>query len=242
MIEDAKDWIRERAGKVLVCTTGGLLALSALSLGATVLDDGSADADAQADELIVQLHDDLEQAQDDLDAKHAQLLADLPGLDAERADRDRATARSVLLSLTDSSASSRNTAQAQAALDARHDFLDGSSRTLTEFVPEWMAATGSAQGSGRTYTLASLDVDVTGVKGLDYSYTGVARLNPVSEDGASTAKSEYVVFTFSTRQDGTVSSFEAYRASSRTRDQIAPAESDASTASPIPSPAPSDGG
>lgn len=82
------------------------------------------------------------------------------------------------------------------------------------------------------------------MKGLDYSYIGVARLDPVSADGKSKAKakakSEYVVFTFATGQDCTVASFEAYRASGRTRDQLAAqrpsaSASPAETASPGPS-------
>jgi len=103
-----------------------------------------------------------------------------------------------------------------------------------------MAATGAGKGAGTAYQLADFDVDVGAVKGLDYSYIGVARLDPVSADGKSTAKSEYVVFTFATGQDGTVASFEAYRASGRTRDQLAAqrplaSASPAETASPGPS-------
>ncbi|MCQ6272050.1 hypothetical protein M8J71_16385 [Pseudarthrobacter sp. R1] len=240
MIEDVKDWVRARAGKVLVCSTGTLLALSLLSLALALLADGSADADAKADQLIVQLQGKQEDAQSALETKHARLLAALPGMDAERADRDRAAARSVLLSLTDSSAASRTVKETQAALDARYAFLGTSSRILTEFIPEWMAATGAGKGAGTAYQLADFDVDVAAVKGLDYSYIGVARLDPVSADGKSTAKSEYVVFTFATGQDGTVASFEAYRASGRTRDQLVaqrpPASaSPAETASPGPS-------
>ncbi|MFF1880296.1 hypothetical protein ACFVVC_02340 [Pseudarthrobacter sp. NPDC058196] len=235
MIEDMKDWVRGRAEKVLVGTTGTLMALSLLSLVPALLADGPAEADATADQSIVQLQGKLEDAQAALQARHAQLLADLPGMDAERPDQDRVTARSVLLSLTDSSASSRTVKETQVALDARYGFLGTSSRTLTEFIPEWMATTSSGQGAGTAYRLADFDVDVTAVKGLDYSYTGVARLDPVSADDRPTVKSEFVVFTFTTGQDGTVSSFEAYRASGRTRDQLAaPAASasPAATASP----------
>jgi hypothetical protein len=63
------------------------------------------------------------------------------------------------------------------------------------------------------------------VLGLNYSYTGVARLDPVrvGPDQNSAAKSEFVVFTYSTSQDGTVTSLDAYRASSKTRDALAAA-------------------
>lgn len=237
MIEDAKDWMRDQAGKIVVCTTGALMALSLVLLGSALAGNGTEDPEARADQIIAQLRDDLEAAQADLDVEHARLLADLPGMDPERAERDRISARSVLLSLTGSSASSRSVEETQAALDARYEFLGPSSRVLAEFLPEWMAATGSDQRLGTTYRLARLEVDVTGVKALDYSYAGVARLAPVSAEGDSTAKSEHVVFTYATRQDGSMSSFEAYRASSRTRDRLLGKEpDDAATPSPIASP------
>lgn len=245
MIEDAKDWVRERAGKVLVSSTGALLSLSLIPLGSAVLGNGSADAETRADQLIAELQGDLEKADTELDTAHARLLADLPGLDAERADRDRVTARSVLLSLTGSSSSTRSLAEAQASLDARYGFLGPTSRVLTGFIPEWMAATGSGHGPGTTYRLVALDVDVTDVRGLDYSYAGVALFDPVTADGESTTKREYVVFTFATRQDSSVSAFEANRASSRTRDLlVAQDPDDAVTAVPtkIPSAEPAENG
>lgn len=245
MIEEAKDWVRQRAGKVLVCSTGTLLALSLIPLGSALLGNESADAETRADQLIVGLQGELETAEKALDATHAQVLADLPGLDAERADRDRAFARSVLLGLISPSSSTRDLAGTQAFLDARYEFLGPTSRALTEFIPEWMAATGSGHGSGTTYRLVTLDIDVTEVRGLDYSYAGVARFDPVRADGESTAKREYVFFTFSTRQDGSVSSFEAYRASSRTRDLLVAQEPVAkATAVPttIPSAEPTENG
>jgi hypothetical protein len=220
VIDDVKRWARARAGTVMVCTTGALLALSLLALGGAVLGRGSEDADANADRLVARLQGDLEGAQGDRDARHAGLMAQLPGMDPERAASDRATARSVLLSLTETSATSRSTEEAQAALDARYDFLGPGSWTLTGFVPEWMAATAGGQGKRTPYRLSSVEVDATSVMGLDYAYAGLARLDPVSPDGQGIAKSEFVVFTFSTRQDGMVSAFEAYRASSRTRDQL----------------------
>jgi hypothetical protein len=245
VIEDAKDWVRERAGKVLVCSTGTLLALSLIPLGSALLGNGSADAEAKADQLIVELQGDLETAENELKATHARLLADLPGLDAERADRDRVTARSVLLSLIGPSSSTRGLAETQASLDARYEFLSTTSRVLTEFIPEWMAATGSGHGSGTTYRLVTLGIDVTEVRGLDYSYAGVARFDPVTADGESTAKREYVIFTFRTRQDCSVSAFEAYRASSRTRDLLVaqkPDDTAAAVMTPTPRAKPAENG
>ena len=248
MIDDVKRWIRARAGKVLVCSTGALLALSLALLGTSLLGDGTADAEAQADELIVSLEEDLQTAQTELRTQHETLLSQLPGMDVERVSRDRATARSVLLSLTASSSSSRGVAQTQAHIDARYEFLSPDSRALTEFIPEWMAATGSGQGAGTTYRLALLDIDVSGVQGLDYSYVGVARLDPVSVDGETTGKSEYVIFTYATGQDGSVASFEAYRASSRSRDALVAAEQTTAEGETIPeddaepTTVPSDGG
>ncbi|MFE4334027.1 hypothetical protein ACFRQM_32830 [Streptomyces sp. NPDC056831] len=243
MNEEIKDRLRQHAGKLLIGGTGALFVLSVLTLGSSLVGDGSAASDTKADQLVHKLEGDLDDAQAKLEMRHAALLAQLPGVDVERVDRETVTGRSLVLSLIDSSASIRTVKEQQALLDARYGFLDHESRVLTEFVPEWMTATGATQGSGTTYTLADLDIDVSRVQGLNYSYTGVVRLDPVrvGPDRNSTAQSEFVVFTYATSQDGTVTSLDAYRASSRTRDTLAaagkgqPAEPD-DTATPSPKP------
>ncbi|MFG2684024.1 hypothetical protein [Streptomyces sp. NPDC048392] len=225
MNEEIKDRLRPHAGKILLGGTGALLALSVVTLGASLLSDGPAASDTQADAVVHKLEGDLGDAQAKLAAQHTALLAQLPGMDVERVNRDRATGRSLLLSLTDSSASTRTVKKQQVLLDARYGFLDHKSRVLTEFVPDWMTASGATKGAGMTYTLADLDIDVSRVQGLNYSYTGVARLDPVrvGPDQNSAAKSEFVVFTYATSQDGTVTSLDTYRASSQTRDALAAA-------------------
>ncbi|MCX5103419.1 hypothetical protein [Streptomyces sp. NBC_00439] len=243
MNEHIKDRLRQHTGKLLIGATGTLLALSVLTLGSSLVGDSPAASDTRPDALVQRLKSDLDKAQAELRTQHAALLNQLPGVDVERVDRDTATGRSLLLSLTDSSASTRTVKEQQALLDARYGCLDHESRVLTEFVPEWMTATGAVQGSGTTYTLAGLDIDVSRVQGLDYSFTGVARLDPVrvGADRNSTAKSEFVVFTYATSQDGTVTLLDAYRASSRTRDALAAADKDrpaepGSTAASSPKP------
>ncbi|MFI9629327.1 hypothetical protein [Streptomyces sp. NPDC052042] len=222
MTVDVKHWLRDHAGKVLVCGTGALLALSVFSLGTSLLAGESDEAERQAARLIVKLENDLAAAQDALENRHEALLTALPGVDTERVRHDAATGRSILLSLTDSSASSRDVKQTQVLLDARYEFLDNGSRVLTEFIPEWMTATGSSRGVGTVYTPAQLDIDVSGIHGQDYSYAGVTRMDPVAVSGPDSA-SEYVVFTYRTAQDGTVTSLDAYRASDKTRDLLAAA-------------------
>ncbi|MFF8914181.1 hypothetical protein ACF08M_12855 [Streptomyces sp. NPDC015032] len=228
MNEEIKDKLRHHAGKILLGGTGALLALSAVTLGASLLGDGPAASDAQAEAVVQKLEGRLGDAQGKLATQHAALLARLPGMDIERVNRDRATGRSLLLSLTDSSASTRTVKEQQALLDARYSFLDHASRALTEFVPEWMTATGATKDAGTTYTLGDLDIDVSRVQGLNYSYTGVARLDPVriGPEQSGTTKSEFVVFTYSTSQDGAATSLDAYRASSKTRDALAAADED----------------
>ncbi|KAB7839528.1 hypothetical protein [Streptomyces mobaraensis] len=223
MKEEIKDKLRQHAGKVLLGGTGALLALSVATLGASLLSDGPAASDTQADAVVHKLEGDLGEAQAKLAARHTALLVQLPGMDIERVNRDRATGRSLLLSLTDSSASTRTVREQQVLLDARYGFLDHKSRVLTEFVPEWMTATGATKGAGTMYTLADLDIDVSRVQGLTYSYTGVARLDPVrvGPDRNRAAKSKLVVFTYSTSQDGQVTSLDAYRASSKTHGVLA---------------------
>ncbi len=225
MNEEVRDKLRQHAGKILLGGTGALLALSVVTLGAGLLSDGPAASDTQADAVVQKLESNLGDAQAKLATQHTALLVQLPGMDIERVNRDRATGRSLLLSLTDSSTSTRTVKEQQVLLDARYDFLDHKSRVLTEFVPEWMTATGATKGAGTTYTLADLDIGVSRVQGLNYSYTGVARLDPVrvGPDQNSAAKSEFLVFTYSTSHDGTVTSLDAYRASSKTRDTLAAA-------------------
>ncbi|MEU9267164.1 hypothetical protein AB0E04_17170 [Streptomyces sp. NPDC048251] len=229
-----KDKLRQHAGKILLGGTGALLALSVITLGASLLSDGPAASDTQADAVVHKLESNLGDAQAKLATQHTALLVQLPGMDIERVNRDRATGRSLLLSLTDSSASTRTVKEQQVLLDACYGFLDHKSRVLTEFVPEWMTATGATKGAGTTYTLADLDIDVSRVQGLNYSYTGVARLDPVrvGPDQNSAAKSEFVVFTYATSQDGTVTSLDAYRASSKARDALAAASEE----QPFPKP------
>ncbi|MFJ2420225.1 hypothetical protein [Streptomyces brevispora] len=225
MNEEIKDKLRQHAGKILLGGTGSLLALSVFTLASSLLNDGPAATDTQADALVQKLEGNLGDAQTKLTTQHAALLVQLPGMGIERVNRDRATGRSLLLSLTGSSASTRAVKEQQVLLDARYGFLDHKSRVLTEFVPEWMTATGATKGAGTTYTLADLDIAVSRVQGLSYSYTGVARLDPVrvGPDQNSAAKSEFAVFTYSTSQDGTVTSLDVYRASSKSRNTLAAA-------------------
>ncbi|MEU0030654.1 hypothetical protein [Streptomyces sp. NPDC006335] len=222
MKEEIKDNLRQHAGKILLGGTGALLALSMVTLGASLLSDGPAASDTQADAVVHKLEGNLGDARAKLAMQHTALLVQLPGMDIERVNRDRATGRSLLLSLTDSSASTRTAKEQQVLLDARYGFIGHKSRVLTEFVPEWMTATGATKGTGTTYTLADLDIDVSRVQGLNYSYTGVVRLDPVrvGTDQNSAIKSEFVVFTYATSQDGAVTSLDANRASSKTRDAL----------------------
>ncbi|MFM9539896.1 hypothetical protein [Streptomyces turgidiscabies] len=228
MNEKTKDKLGQHAGKILLGGTGALLALSVVTLGAGLLSDGPAASDTQADAVVHKLEGNLGDARARLATRHTALLAQLPGMDIERVNRDRATGRSLLLSLTDSSASTRTVKEQQILLDARYAFLNNKSRVLTGFVPEWMTATGATKGAGTTYMLADLDIDVSRVQGLNYSYTGVARLDPVrvGPDRNSAVKSEFAVFTYGTSQDGTATSLDAYRASSKTRDALAAASAE----------------
>lgn len=216
MIDDIKSWLRPRAGLVLCICTGLALALSLTSLVGTMGSTSQADADAQAQQLIEDLEADLATAQEELQAEHLDLLAQLPGMDIERVRRDQGQGRSLVLTFTGTSTSALPTQEIQQGLDGRYEFLDTSSRSLTEFIPEWKAAT-----NGTSYVLGDLDITLQSVQSLDYSYVGLARLDPAKVEGESpTSKSEFVIFTYSTTSDGTVTSFEMYRASSSTRDAL----------------------
>ncbi|MEV7867529.1 hypothetical protein AB0P17_15815 [Streptomyces sp. NPDC088124] len=225
MNEAIKDRLHQHSGKILLGGTGALLALSVFTLASDLLSNGPAATDTQADALVQKLEGNLDDAKTKLAAQHAALLAQVPGMDIERVNRDRATGRSLLLSLTGSSTSTRSVKEQQVLLDARHGFLDHESRVLTEFVPEWMTATGATKNAGATYTLGDLDIDVSRVRGLNYSYTGVAQLDPVrvGPDQNSAARGEFAVFTYSTSQDRTVTLLDVYLASTKIRDALAAA-------------------
>jgi hypothetical protein len=247
VIDAPQHWLRDHAGKVLAGCAAALLTVSLLTLGTSLLGHRSAETDAQARQLVVTLEHDLGTSRSALEAKHEKLLTDLPGVDSARVGRDVAAGRSVLLSLTASSASTRDVQQTQASLDARYDFLHPTSRVLTEFIPDWLATASSAQGVRTTYALGTLDIDVSGVHGPDYGYVGLARLDPVEASTRNAAPSEYVLFGYSTTPEGTVASFEACRASSRTRDAFAATEKQSSAkvvrpASPTQDSAPRTGG
>ncbi|MBD0673910.1 hypothetical protein [Streptomyces sp. CBMA156] len=169
--EEIKDRLRQHSGKIRLGSSGALLALSVFTLVSGLLSDGPAARDTQSDALVQRLEGNLGDAKTTLATQHAALLAQLPGMDIEKVNRDWATGRSLPLSLTGSSASTRTVKEQQVLLDARYGFLDHESRALTEFVPEWMTATGAAKGAGTTYTLAALDIGVNRVQGLNYSYT-----------------------------------------------------------------------
>ncbi|WP_030895977.1 hypothetical protein [Streptomyces sp. NRRL F-5053] len=238
MIENPKYWLRDHAGKVLVAGTGILLAVSLFTLGGSLLGGSTGDTEVRADDLIVKLRKRSDTAETRLEVKHKKLLDKLPGIDTARAGRDEATGRSVLLSVVDFSTSSRNAKQAQVMLDTRYPFLGPTSRTLTEFVPQWIAD----EERSTTYALAQLDINISDVQGSNYSYVGMARLDPVTADKPnkkSTAKSEYVVVTYQTAQDGTVSSFEANRISSRSRNAWVTAEKEGAAPFGPTSPSPS---
>lgn len=242
-MEDIKEWLRPRAGVVLCTATAIALALSLFSLVGIPGSDPQAEAEAEAQQMIEDLEADLTEAEDSLHSKHEKLLSQLPGMDIERVTRDQARGRSLVLTLADSSSTSRSVKEVQRGLDDRYEFLDETSRTLTEFIPVWMEAT-----SGTDYVLADLQISLRGVQGLDYSYVGLARLDPAEVDGEAPAgaKSEFVIFTYLTANDGTVTSLEAYRASPSTRDALLEDQTEKDDESSEPaedtSAEPSDGG
>lgn len=206
MKQDLGAWMKKRANTVFLSICASLLALSVLGLAMAMKPGDAATAAEQVASLKAGLNEDKEEAEAELEARHSELLADLSGIDADRVTRDRKVIRAFVLSLAEAPASSRSVRDEQISLDARWDVLDGKSRTLTEFVPEWMAT-----GEGRHYRLTDLEVQVAGISSLDYSYTALARLEP-DEDGA-----QFVFLTATTKQDGELTEAVAYRASNASR-------------------------
>lgn len=242
-IDDVKNRLRPHGTKILLGCTSVLLAVSAVSFGANAFGGDTQASDEEVAQKVEQLQGELDTAQSELQTTHDKLLADLPGADVERAQRDRASGRAVLLNLTSTSSSSRDVLGEQRRLDAQYTVFDNHSRTLTEFVPQWMAATDGTDGHGTMFRLQELDIQVSGVQGLTYSYVGLARLDPVTLEDTTEAKSQFVLFTYSTQQDGTMIDFQAYQTSGRSRDDLVlGAGEQTDTETPSASPTPSDGG
>lgn len=192
-----------------------------LGIVSVVLSMSSSDPEVDAARVAatkVEVAQEREQAEMDLATAHETLLADLPGMDAERVERDEATVRSFLLTLAGTSTSSRTTGEEQASLDARYEVLDEESRLLTEFLPEWIVST-----KGTQFTLAELDKQVSGIKGLTYSYSAVARLDPVGDQG----RAQYIFLTMTTSPDGTITATEAYRVTNSSRNTLIEDEKEA---------------
>ena len=222
--EHLKDWLRNHAGKTFIGATGGALAFSLFWLGGTILGDGPTGAQAASQQSRIALEKRAESAEAELRTSHEKLLADLPGISVDRVRRDQAAGRSVLLNLVDVASSDRDLKAVQAELDARYDFLDNGSRTLTEFLPQWTTSTKGADGRPVIYALSSLTIDPSGVQALDYSYVGLARLDPVQlDDPSDAALPQFVVLQYRTTQDGTLSGLEASLISGGTRNMAPPA-------------------
>lgn len=208
MTQDLSAWMKKRANTVFLGICASLLTLSVLGLAAAMKPGDAAMAAEQVATLKAGLVEDKEEAEAELETRHSELLADLSGIDTDRVTRDRKVIRSFVLSLAEAPMSSRSVRDEQISLDARWDALDAKSRTLTEFLPEWMAT-----GEGRHYRLTDLEVQVADISSLDYSYTALARLEP-DED---TAGAQFVFLTAMTQQDGELTEAVAYRASNASR-------------------------
>lgn len=208
MKQDLGAWMKKRANTVFLGICASLLTLSVLGLAVTMKPGDAATVSEQVTNLKAGLVEDKEEAEAELETRHSELLADLSGIDADRVTRDRKVIRAFVLSLAEAPASSRSVRDEQISLDARWDALDAKSRTLTEFLPEWMAT-----GEGRHYRLTDLEVQVAGISSLDYSYTALAKLEPDEDtDGA-----QFVFLTAMTTQDGELTEAVAYRASNASR-------------------------
>lgn len=217
--EEVKDWVREHASVVLLGGSGALLVLGLLAACSSMTGGQSqASVNRQAGQLVSNLHGQVKDQQASLVKKHTDMLAGLPGLDSARVSRDQAAGRSILLAVTGSAASSRTVSATQKELIGRYGFFSKTSQAVTSFVPDWMATAGAGKGRGITYRLASTDIQASGVKGLDYSYIGTAHLVPAGS--VRSGSDQYVVFTYGTHSDGSVTWFGIDLVSPRSRDAL----------------------
>lgn len=222
MITTIRDRLVEHSGRLLVGAGALFLGFALLVLATSVTGQDQEEVDAEAETVIAGLEEDRDTARADLRSEHESLLDELPGVDHERVERDEGRARSLVLSLTRTSASTGSTSDIAAELATRHEILDADSQVLTTFLPEWLSTTRDDSGDGRTYRLSEIDTQVTGRSNLTYSYVTLARLDPValSEQPADKGHSELILLTFSTSENGDVTRVQANRISSESRNDL----------------------
>jgi hypothetical protein len=226
-----REWVHRNNGKLVLCGAGLVLAIGVLWLGSAVTADGAAGTAAEVATAKQELTADLELAETSLTRAHEELLASLPEADVERVKADTAQARSVVLTIANSSASPAELAEQQSRLDKRFTFWNHRSQALTTFLPAWLENTGppGQRGTpGTTFQLTWIEVHpVRGavrVAGPDYGYVGVARLDPIESSATTGKKAEFLVFTITTGHDEGITGFEVYQASAATRDAYLAAE------------------
>ena len=206
--------LRAKAGTVLVVASAALLAISAGTTVVSALSDPRTGAE-KADDLVIELTDERDAAQDSLDADHEALLDSLPGVDARRIPRDEAAVKGALGFTIETASGSRTLAEAQLVLDARYDALGAGSTTLTDFLPAWY----SVAGTETAWTVGEWDVTLSGVDGLTYTYAGTAELLPVSADGQDGA-AQWVLLVATTDADGEINAFDVSLADPATRSAL----------------------
>lgn len=214
----AVNWCRRNASRLLVGGASLICAVGVMVFVISMLNQGQTTLPSEGEQLKVQLSEQASAAEAQRTAAHKSLLDDLDVLDLERVATDTATSRELVLALAGTSASSLPHDQLPAVLAAQHPLLAVDSQPVTGFLPEWLAAT-TPRGP-QTYTLTSFEVEVTAVEDLDYSYLGLARLDPVLVDGAEAGAPQFIAVTVRTDTDGAITGFQAYRASDATRDNL----------------------
>jgi hypothetical protein len=235
---DTGEWVRRNAGALVLGGAGLVLAIGALSLGSAVTADGAAGTAAKVADVKQELTAELETAQASLTSVHEELLTSLPDADVERVKADTVQARSVVLTIADSSASRAELAEQQSRLDERFTFWDHTSQALTTFLPVWLENTGPVEQRdtpGTTFQLTWIEVQPVRMAGPDYRYLGVARLDPTESSAAVGKKAELLVFTITTRPEAGITGFEVYQASAATRDAYLAADKPAETTDSRPS-------
>lgn len=224
LMDDLRQRLSRQAGLIAIGGSAALLVFALLALAMSLSGADQAEVDRQAQTALKDLEGDLEESRSDLRSEHEDLLGDLSGVDHERVTRDSRAARSMVLSLTGTSATTSSREQVVAALTTRYDFLDGDSQVVRAFLPEWLSATAAESGNGRTYQLKDVDTELVERSNRNYTYVTIAHLDPVSGVSGSEpedeGRSEFVTLTMTTTEDGTVTDVEAYLVSSRARNEL----------------------
>lgn len=217
MAERIVSALRHRLSLILLLISAGLFVLGLLAAVGGVL-VSTVPSETRAAETEQGLQDELQQELSAREAEHRALNGSL-GVDQERITRDETHGRGLALLFVSMASSGMDLGHQQQLVRARVPSLEPEDPVLTVFLPRWSEVT-STRGEV-TYTIDQARTELVDVRGVQYRYISVMRLDPVAPgEQESEEPSEVMVLMWSTDPDGSVSDLIAARTDPVSRDAL----------------------